>query len=89
MFVEVLPDQRFLAWWFTLTPLGGQSWFGGVGTYSGNTATISQVAQATGGHFIPHFDPAAIKQTLWGTLTFTFDDCNHGRIDFDSVFCGC
>jgi streptogramin lyase len=85
LFVEVLPDSRFLAWWFTFAPDGGQAWFGGVGTYSGSTATITQVALTTGGRFIPNFNPATITQTLWGTLTFTFDDCNHGRVDFDSV----
>ncbi|HZP64873.1 MAG TPA: hypothetical protein VFB32_01070, partial [Rudaea sp.] len=85
LFVEVLPDNRFLAWWFTFAPDGGQAWFGGVGTYSGNTATITEVALTTGGRFIPNFDPSTITKTLWGSLTFTFDDCNHGRVDFASV----
>jgi streptogramin lyase len=85
LFVEVLPDSRFLAWWFTFAPEGGQAWFGGVGTYSGSVATITQVAITTGGRFIPNFNPTSITNTLWGTLTFTFDDCNHGRVDFDSV----
>jgi hypothetical protein len=22
----------------------------------------------------------------WGTLTFTFTNCDHGNVDFDSVF---
>src|SRR5689334_5614289 len=35
IFVEILPDNRFLAWWFAFNPEGTQqSWFGGVGTYA-------------------------------------------------------
>jgi hypothetical protein len=86
IFVEVLPDARFLAWWFAFNPNGTQqTWFGGVGTYAGNTATITAVDQATGGRWIPSFDPAQIVHNSWGTLSFTFDDCNHGKVDFNSV----
>jgi len=85
LFVEVLNNNSFLAWWFTFNPAGTQqSWFGGVGTYSGNTATITQVIQTTGGRWIPNFDPSKLTQIPWGTLTFTFTDCNNGRVDFNS-----
>jgi hypothetical protein len=56
-----------------------------VGTYTGNTATIAAVAQPTGGRWIPNFDPNQIVNNSWGTLTFTFTDCNHGRVDFTST----
>jgi hypothetical protein len=89
LFVEVLPNNAFLAWWFTFNPAGTQqSWFGGVGTYSGNTATITQVTQTTGGRWIPNFDPSKLVQIPWGTLTFTFTDCNNGRVDFNSPVAG-
>src|SRR5437763_10219999 len=59
LFVEVLQNNSLLAWWFTFNPAGTeQSWFGGVGTYSGNTAVITQVIQTTGGRWIPNFDPS-------------------------------
>jgi N-acetylneuraminic acid mutarotase len=86
LMVEVLPDNRFLALWFAFNPDGKQqSWFGGVGTYSGNTATITDVALPTGGSWIPNFDPAKIVRNPWGTLKFTFSDCDHGRVDFVST----
>ena len=86
LMLEVLPDNRLLAMWFAFNPGGNQqAWFGGVGTYSGNTATIADVALPTGGHWIPNFDPNAIVRNPWGTLTFTFSDCNHGKVDFNSV----
>jgi hypothetical protein len=83
--LEVLPDHRLLAMWFAFNPEGNQqSWFGGVGTYDGATATITDVALPTGGRWIPNFNPDAIVRNQWGTLTFTFTDCNHGRVDFSS-----
>jgi hypothetical protein len=86
LLVEVLANSQFLAAWFTFNPAGTQqSWFLGVGSYSGNTATISQVIQPTGGRWIPNFDPSHIVNNAWGTLTFTFTDCNHGKVDFAST----
>ncbi len=89
LFLEVLNNNAFLAWWFTFDPAGTQqSWFGGVGTYSGNTATITQVIQTIGGRWIPNFDPSKLTQISWGTLTLTFTDCNNGRVDFNSPVAG-
>jgi hypothetical protein len=86
LFVEVLSESRFYAAWFAFNPTGtAQAWFTGVGTYSGNTATIIAVGQPTGGRWIPNFDPNQIVRNAWGTLTFTFTDCNHGTVDFTSV----
>ena len=86
LFIEVLPDNRFYAAWFAFNPTGtAQAWFTGVGTYSGNTATITAVEQPTGGRWIPNFDPSQIVRNAWGTLTFTFTDCNHGTVNFDSM----
>jgi hypothetical protein len=90
LFIEVLPNNAILAWWFTFSPDGTQSWFGGVGTYSGNTAVIGQgsVNQTLGGKWIPNFDPTKVTNVAWGTLTFTFTDCNSGRVDFTSTVPG-
>ena len=84
LFIEVLPDNRILAWWFTFNPDGTQqAWFGNVGTIDGDTATVDAV-QTVGGRWIPNFDPTEITQPPWGRLTFTFTDCDHGRVDFTS-----
>ena len=88
LFLEVLPPNNLLAFWFTFSPDGTQqSWFGGVGTYSGNTATV-QPALTTGGRWIPNFDASKVVNNAWGTLTFTFTDCNTGRVDFTSTYPG-
>jgi plastocyanin len=86
LFIEILSDNRFYASWFAFNPAGTeQSWFIGVGTYSADTATITEVEMPTGGRWIPNFDPAQIVRNPWGTLTFKFTDCDHGRVDFNSV----
>jgi len=84
LFIEVLPANRFLAAWFTFDPEGAPTWFLGVGTYSGNTADIGQVNQPGGGRWIPNFDPSRIVLNAWGTLKFTFTDCNRARVEFTS-----
>ena len=84
--VEALPGNQMLATWFAFNPAGTeQSWFLGVGNVGGNTATITSVVQPTGGRFIPNFDPSKIINNAWGTLTLTFTDCDHGKVDFAST----
>jgi hypothetical protein len=84
--IQVLPGGRLLAWWFAFDPAGTQqAWFGGVGTYSGNTATVTEVSRTTGGRWLPNFDPRGIVNLAWGRFTFTFNDLDHGRVDFNSV----
>jgi len=88
IFLEVLPNNQILAWWFTFNPDGTQqSWFGNVGSINGDTATVDAI-QTVGGRWIPNFDPTNVTQPPWGRLTFTFIDCNHGRVDFDSTVAG-
>ena len=84
LFLQVLPENRVLAAWLTFSPTGEQSWFMGVGTHGGNVATVTAVDQPTGGRWIPNFDASKVVLNAWGTLTFTFTDCNNGRVDFDS-----
>ena len=85
--LEVLPNNVMLAYWFTFAPDGQQAWFGGTGPITGTTAVVT-TALPTGGRWIPNFDPNQIVRNPWGTLTFTFSDCNHGRVDFSSSIGG-
>jgi hypothetical protein len=82
LLLEVLPANRLMAYWFAFTPDGTQqAWFGGVGSIVGNQAIV-YADRGRGGRWIPSFDPALFALDPWGTLTLTFTDCNHGRVDF-------
>lgn len=84
--IESLPGNQLLAEWYAFDPAGTQqSWFLGVGSVSGNSAKITSVDQPTGGRFIPNFDPTKIVHNPWGSLTLTFTDCDHGKVDFAST----
>lgn len=86
--MEVLPNNIMFAYWFTFNPDGTQqSWFGGTGAIVGDSATLT-VDLGTGGRWIPNFNPANYVLNPWGTLTFTFTDCGHGRVDFNSTYPG-
>jgi len=86
LMLEVLPEHRLLAQWFSFDPEGTQqAWFGGVGTYAGNVAIISEVVQPFQGRWIPNFNPDKIVSRRWGRLIFSFSDCNHGKVEFDSA----
>ena len=86
LFLEVLPDHRMMAFWFTFNPAGTQqAWLVGTGTYTGNVATIDTVAMPTGGRWIPNFDPTKIVDNTWGSMTLTFDDYTSGKVEFKSV----
>jgi plastocyanin len=86
--VEAGTPNQLVAYWFTFNPDGTQqAWFGGVGPINGDTAIVTAF-QTTGGRWIPNFDPTTIVNNPWGTLTFTFSDCNHGRVDFASTIAG-
>jgi len=87
LFVETLADNRMLAWWFSFDADGNQAWFGGVGTYDGNLATID-FTQTSGGRFIPNFDPAQVVNTPWGTVTLRFSGCDQGLLEFVSAVPG-
>ena len=88
IFIEVLPENRFFATWLTFDPSGAQAWLVGLGTYGGDTATLTAVEQPGGGGWVPNLVPNHVVRNAWGTLVFTFTDCNHGRVAFSSPVAG-
>lgn len=84
--LQVVPGNGILAYWFVFTPDGtAQSWVLGAGAYdpTSNTVTI-EAFQDTGAKFPPNFNQNDITQTDWGSLTFTFTDCNNGTVSWVS-----
>jgi hypothetical protein len=87
--VEVLPGNRMLADWYVFGPNGGPVWIFATGAITGNTAVL-QAFQKTGngGRFPPDFDPSKLQNLPWGTLVFTFSDCNSGQVSWQSEVAG-
>jgi len=87
--VEVLPGNQMLADWYVFAPNGGPVWIVATGPIAGNTAVLQGYQEVgTGGRFPPNFNPAQLQGQLWGTLTFTFTDCNNGQVSWQSVVAG-
>ena len=82
--VEVLANNLMAAFWYVFDSNGNNLWLTGVGNYTGNTATLNLI-QTTGGLFPPFFDPTKITRTPWGTLTFTFTDCNNATATWTPI----
>ena len=91
---------NMLAIWFVYTPVAstandgsGQNWIYAQGSYdtTTNAVTLPAILQ-TGARFPPNFTPSDVRRVgtgpnppdLWGTLTFTFTDCNNGTVSWHS-----
>lgn len=88
------PDQNtIVAYWYAYTPNGaGQNWIYAQGSYNTASNTVTLPALLLGGTKFPYpmtnFNSNAIQQTPWGTLTFTFSDCNNGTASWNSSISG-
>ncbi|MCE3003019.1 MAG: PQQ-dependent sugar dehydrogenase [Xanthomonadaceae bacterium] len=87
LIIEAIAGNLLSIGWYTYAPSGGQAWIAGAGAWSGNRAEID--ALITGGaRFQPNFNPSEVTRTPWGRVTLTFDDCNNGRLEWNSTLPG-
>jgi plastocyanin len=82
--LEMVGNNVVTAIWFTYDNAGNLAWIVGSGTVDGNRL-VMQAVRPRGGRFPPNFDPSTFTAPPWGTLTFTFGDCNSGRLDWTST----
>lgn len=87
---EILSDNRILAIWFVFTPDGtGQTWLYSQGSYDPASNTVTLPAYVSvGAKFPPNYNVSDRHLTQWGTLTFTFTDCNRGTASWTSTAAG-
>jgi phospholipase C len=85
--IEVLPGNLMAAVWYVFDNKGNQVWLAGAGPISGNVGTVTAI-QPSGGFFPPNFNPASIVDPQWGTLKFTFTDCNTGYVNWTTTVPG-
>lgn len=87
---EILPNNGILAIWFVFTPDGfGQTWLYSQGSYDPSSNTVTLPAYISlGPKFPPNYKLSDRHLTQWGTLTFTFTDCDHGTASWTSTALG-
>jgi plastocyanin len=83
--------------WFVYAPdgnvgasgTGGQNWIYSQGTWDPTSNAVTLPAFILNGAKFPfpaaQFNSSDVKNTSWGTLTFTFTDCNNGTVSWNST----
>lgn len=80
--IEILEDQRGLAFWLAYDLDGNQAWIIGVGELIGNQLVIDDALITSGGRFGLAQPPEAIERTVWGRMVFTFIDCANAVFEY-------
>lgn len=88
--IQLYPPNLFVAYWYVFNPAGNQEvWIDAEGTYDPTSNTTTIPAQIlVGAKFPPNFVSSDVTKTPWGTLTFTFTDCTHGTVAWNSTVSG-
>ncbi len=84
-FMEELPGERLLVYWFTFDPQGHQAYVQGVGHRNGDRYEIVDMYMTRGPAFGNAFDPERVVRTDWGQLNVAFTDCSRADIEYESV----
>ncbi|MDR3385823.1 MAG: hypothetical protein P4L92_02120 [Rudaea sp.] len=87
--IEVLSGNTMLAEWFVFGPNGGRDWIIATGPITGDTAILNAFQTGgSGGRFPPNFNSAQTQSQAWGTITFTFTDCDTGQVSWTPTAAG-
>ncbi|HET8898551.1 MAG TPA: plastocyanin/azurin family copper-binding protein [Rhodanobacteraceae bacterium] len=83
-------NNTLVAIWFAFAPDGsGPYWIYGEGPYDTSKSTVTIPAiLLTGAAFPPNFNKADVVKTPWGTMTFSFSDCNTAEVSWESTLSG-
>lgn len=80
--VEVLDDERTVAFWYTYTPDGFPVFLVIDGINDGHTVTGP--AYYNEGMIWRQFDPATLNSEVWGEISIEFLGCNHAVLTWSS-----
>lgn len=84
--LEMLPNGRVLAIWFTYPATGEageQAWLiAQDGTIDGDRIRFENVVRPQGGRFGAAFDPAQVQLSPWGTLEMQFQSCGSANVSW-------
>lgn len=80
--IEVIKGtNQVQAVWFAFDNQANQAWIVGEGEIAGDQVVMSALL-VQGGRFPPHFNASNIERQPWGTLSFTFLDCDHATLEW-------
>lgn len=80
--------NNFIASWYTYDN-GKPLWILGSGTYTEGSQSIELSAIITsGGNFGDRFVSGDVIRTHWGTLSFRFNSCNEGVLEYKPAISG-
>ena len=82
--LQVLADERVLAYWFSYDPEGNRRWFFGVGAIDGDMLRFDEMHTTLGPVFGAGFNPDDTQILPWGTLELELG-CNNGTARFTST----
>lgn len=82
--LEILPDDRALAYWFTFDEQGRPRWLIGSGTIEGNRIEFPELIATTGALFGSAFDPDDVQLETVGSARMVFADCQAGWYEYEA-----
>ena len=80
--IEILANGQTHVTWYTYDKNGQQAWIVGVGIVNGNTINVTETITTRGGVFGEAFNPDNVVREVWGSILFTFSDCNHAKVNY-------
>ena len=83
--VQRLGTNLALVIWNTFDQAGRPAWVYGVGTISGTTIQIPQVAENVGGILHPGGAVTGETPTLWGSMTLDLSNCRAAQLSYQSI----
>lgn len=87
--VEMLINNRINVYWFTYDDEGDPLYIFGSGTYDPTSTSVTVTAYTTDGPiFGDSYDKADLVRHDWGTMTFSFADCNNATVSYSSPLSG-
>jgi len=81
--LELLGDHRAVMYWFTYNDQGQQDWYIATGEIQGNRIEFPELLRISGGHFGPDFDPGQVTESIVGSASFIWSDCDHGAMEWE------
>jgi len=81
--LEILAAKRALVYWFTYDDQGQQDWYFATGEIRGNRIDFAQLLQVSGGKFGPGFNPELVTESIVGSASFIWSDCDSGTMEWE------